>query len=238
LLREKKPDRVVAKLPGPCGNLVVKAQFADNYKPILRSLYGRAKGRKEWENHLVALACGIPVVRPLAYGELRTFGAVRECVIITQWELDVMSLKAWRGAAADQAGGEMACRIAAKLGELTAQMQHHGIYHNEISSNNVLIRTTANGPGLLMIDWKHARLKRRCPRNDLQNLLRTGSFLARSRRAAPAADSAKKAFLRAYFRAVANRPGSLEVLEKLKRTCPVARTLEWSSPDDGPALLS
>ena len=209
------PDRVVA----------VKALVFREFKVRLRSLYGRCRTRKEWENHLAALRGGLPTVGALALGELRTHGLVREAVILTEWRPDAVNLSEHRRRHR-AAGDAPMLRIAGDLGRITAAAQRAGIYHNEIRPDNLLIVPTEHGPQVLLIDWKHARIRRRTTARDVQNLLRTAALFARDIDFAPPVEAEKRAFLDAYLEEQADRPGATQPADRLKRECPdMARIL-------------
>jgi len=224
VLRRKRAERVVFRMAHPGGDAVVKAQLSVGHKPLVRSLYGRNKGRKEWENHLIALDAGLPIVQPLAYGELKKLGMVHESVVISEWRPGAITITEWRRGHADRAGDAAGQDIAAKLGRLVAAAQGHGIYHNEISFKNVLIENAGPDPQLVLIDWKHARIRRRTTQDDVKNVIKTGRYYTEFLAHAVAAEPEKRAFLRAYLDATADRPDRAEFLAGLRRACPAA---EW-----------
>ncbi|MFW6108126.1 MAG: lipopolysaccharide kinase InaA family protein [bacterium] len=219
-LRRKNIERVVFRLNRPPFDAVVKTQLSVGIKPMLRTVYGVSKGRKEWENHVRAHGLGLPVVTSLALGEKWQFGVVQEAVFISRARPDTLTIKEWRSRTADQAGGEVACDVARKLGKLVAVVQSHGIYHNEMQFRNVLIEDVDGDRSLLLIDWKHGRARRRNTSNDLENLLHTGRFYTRSLPFARPTESEKRAFLEGYLGVEPDRADRAEILARLCAACP------------------
>jgi len=219
---KQKPTRFVFSMKVGAARVGVKALVFDEFKVRLRSLFGRCRTRKEWENHLAALNSGIPTVRPIALAEFRKPILVHEALIITGWRENTVSITDWRRERADNAGDEAALRLAADIGRITAHSQQAGLYHNEIRPDNLLIETTDDGPQLLLIDWKHARIKPPTTENDLQNLVRTAQLFDRDVSYAPPTDSEKGSFLTAYVEASSDRPDRAELLAKLRQSCPNA----------------
>ncbi|MFO7898250.1 MAG: lipopolysaccharide kinase InaA family protein [Planctomycetota bacterium] len=219
-VRRNNIERLVFRLNRPPFAAAVKAQLSVGIKPMLRTLYGVSKGRKEWENHIRAHGLGLPVVTPLALGEQWEFGVVQEAVFISRWRPDTRTIQEWRCETADEAGGEVACDVARKLGQLVAAVQSHGIYHNEMHFRNVLIEDVDGGRSLLLIDWKHGRARGRITSNDLENLLHTGRFYTRRLPFARPTESEKRAFLAGYLGVEPDRPDRAEILAGLRAACP------------------
>lgn len=233
IVHTRDTERFLLRLRAPGGDAAVKVQLSEGYKPKLRSLYGRCKARKEWENHLVAAARGVPTVAPLALGEFRNPLLVHEAILITQWHDHVTTVLDWRRARADRAGDAEALDLAARIARITAQAQHCGIYHNEIHAGNVMIAGSNGAERLLLVDWKHARLKRRTAANDAQNLVRTAWFMDRSLGQladAPPTDAEKQAFLTAYLEATADRRDRADLLARLRAACPDASWIPEELP--------
>jgi len=219
-LFKDKATRIVFPMDTPLGRVCVKSLKFDEFEVRLRSLFGRCRTRKEWENHLAAISCGVPTVRPLALGEIRKPLLVHQAVIITEWRDNTVTLNEWRRAQSAASCDAAVLRVAANIGRITAITQNAGIYHNEIKPDNLLMENPDAEQRLLLIDWKHARIKPRTLNNDLQNLLRLGSFFDRSLAYAPPTDDEKRAFFSAYLQARSNRPDRAKLIAELKRSCP------------------
>ena len=226
LLGEKGAERFSFRMQAGSLEVAVKVQRSNRFKAKLRSLYGRCKARKEWENHLVASGLGVPTVRPVALGELRRPILVHEAAVITEWQAGARALVDWRRERADRAGGETEQNLAAGIGRLAATTQKSGLYHNEIHAGNLLVAGADAEPDLLLIDWKHARIKPRTTENDVENLVRTGWFLNRGLDFAPPTEDEKRAFLAAYLEATAGRPDRAELIASLRRACPDAAWID------------
>jgi len=219
-IRKKRDERFVFRIETPSQDVIVKSQVSIGYKPLARSMYNRSKGRKEWQNLLVAFDRGFPVARPIAFGELKRFMTVRESVVISEWLAKASTVRNWRRQRREDGEDDATLVLAAELGRLTARMQRIGVYHNELHDRNVLVEDAEEGPRMVIIDWKHARVKHRSTRNDLRNLLRTGSYYARQSPGGAATDAERRAFLKAYLEERADRPGRDKVVRRLRERCP------------------
>ena len=226
IVREKGDERFVFRMPVPGGEAAVKVQRSQRLQAKLRSLYGWCKARKEWEHHLAAFAAGLPTVRPLALGERWRHLVVQEAVVIVEWRQGAVTVSDWRKDHPGSEDGDTALGLAAALGRVAALAHAKGIFHNEMYVGNVLVENLGADPRLVVIDWKHARLKQRTAANDAENLVQIawgfdyGAFFA------PPTPTERRAFLRAYLEASADRPGRAEVLARLRRTCPDASWID------------
>jgi len=218
-LMKDKRTRIVFALDTPVGSVGVKALVFDEFEVRLRSLFGRCRTRKEWENHERALRAGVPTVERFAFGELRQRFLVREAVILTEWKDNAITVNEWRRAQAETGDKGTAERVAAEIGRITAVAQRAGLYHNEIMPDNLLVENPDTDLDVLLIDWKHAYIKARTIENDVQNLLRTGSLFARYMAYAPPTDAEKRAFLSAYLDASADGPDRTKLIGELERLC-------------------
>ena len=224
VLLKAKATRIVFPMETEWGKVSVKALTFDRFRVRLRSLYGRCRTRKEWENHLAARRCGLPTVVPLALGELRTFGVTLQAVILTQWRPAAFTVTEHRRRAPAAAEAPMP-RLAADIARVTATAQSFGIYHNEIRPDNLLLEPADDALRLLLIDWKHAHIRRRTTARDLQNLLRTKELFERDLLFAPPVEAETRAFLSTYFEATADRPDRAALAAQLADACPDAAWL-------------
>jgi len=225
-IRKMRDERFVFRMQTPSQDVIVKSQLSIGYKPLARSLYNRSKGRKEWQNLLVAFDRGFPVARPIAFGELKRWMAVRESVVISEWLANASTVRSWRQQKLEEGEDDATLEPAAELGRLTARMHRIGLYHNELHDRNVLVENAEEGPRIVIVDWKHARIKLQSTRNDLRNLLRTGSYYARQAPGGPATDAEKRAFLKAYLEERADRPGRGKLVNMLRERCPDAAWID------------
>jgi len=235
LLRKKGDQRFVFRLKAAGREAVVKVEISSRFKPRIRSLYGRCKARKEWENHLIAFQRGLPTVPPLALGEFRNPLLMHEAVVITTWREGAPAVSAWRRQEPGRPQSDTALEIAARLGRIAAQTHKAGVYHNEMFVGNVLVDESSGEPELLLIDWKHARIKRRSTENDVQNLVRTNWGFNYGMRDVPPSDRERAVFLAAYLEATADRTDRAELAAGLRQACPDADWLNDLFGPDGPA---
>ncbi len=217
---KSKPTRIVFAMETAAGMVGVKALLFDEFAVRLRSLFGRCRTRREWENHMIAVSHDVPTVRPLALAEFRRNALVHQAVIITEWREEALSLSDWRRARSENAGAAAALRLAADIGRMAALTQGIGLYHNEIMPGNLLVEDPDGEQHLLLIDWKHARVKPRTLANDVQNLLRLAKLFDRDLAYAPPTDSEKQAFLSAYIDALRDDSARAKLRAELKLSCP------------------
>lgn len=219
VLIKNKPARIVFVMETAAGKAGIKALLFDEFAVRLRSLFGRCRTRREWENHLTAVSCCVPTVRPLALAEFRRNALVQQAVIITEWRENAVPLSDWRRTRAENAGDSAALRLAADIGRMAALTHGTGLYHNEIMPSNLLVENPDGEQRLLLIDWKHARVKPHTLANDVQNLLRLGRLFDHNLAYTPPTDGEKQAFLSAYVDALPNDSDRVRLRAELKRLC-------------------
>jgi len=201
-------------------NIFIKALFFDRFNVRLRSLIGRCRTRKEWENHHIALSRGIPTIQPLALGELRKGLLVHEAVLLLEGRADLVNINQWRRINGGTRDDRSSIDLAHCLGRLTANTHQQGIYHNEIRPDNLLIDEALDCK-ILLIDWKHAYIRMHKVANNLENLIRTDSLFKRDMAFNPPSIKEKKAFLQGYLDGISSCPGVYEeMFYIMKRACP------------------
>jgi len=233
IIHSRNDERFVFRTQLAGHEVAIKVQLAPDYKPKLRSIYGRCKSRKEWEHHLVAVRHGFPTVAPLALGEFRNPLAVHEAIFITRWQHNITTLLDWRRARADRTGDADALWLATEFGRLAARTHQHGIYHEQMHGGNILIHESNGDRTLMAVDWTHARLRRHSVARDAQYLIRTDWFLQNgiySLAPAVPTDTEKRTFLDAYLRATPDPRTQARLLARLRSACPHSSWLPTEPP--------
>ncbi len=179
-------------------DVFIKALFFDRFNVRLRSLFGRCRTRKEWENHHIALSRGIPTIRPLRLGELKKGLLVHEAVLLLEGRVDLLNMNQWRRIKGRERDDGPSLELAYCLGRLTARTHLQGVYHNEIRPDNLLVDESLDGR-ILLVDWKHAYLRKHNVKNNVENLIRTDSLFERDMAFKPPSITEKKAFMQGYF---------------------------------------
>jgi hypothetical protein len=160
--------------------------------PPLRGLLrmpGRSKARRELAIAEALAARGVPVVVPLAAGERRRAGRLRECFLLAPLLPGARDLgQLWRdpGLTARERR-----TLAAALGALLRDAHAAGLAQDDLAPNNVLV--CGRGAELRLVDFERARLRWRL---GVRARRRSLAKLARSASRVPA--SQRLRFLRAY----------------------------------------
>ena len=127
----------------------VKRYSYPRWGPRLRqmfrgTLFGLSRARFEFDFLNEMRRRGVPAVRPIAFGEDRCLGFTRTTFLITEGEMDVMSLDAFAlrddGAALRHSMG-----MAGALGREIRRMHDAGVRHGGLYWRNILVCGNADG---------------------------------------------------------------------------------------------
>lgn len=115
-----------------------------HWQDDLKSVLLPSRAFTEWKllGHLLRL--GIPVPEPLAYGERRVWGVLRDSCLITEALDDALPLKAfvpatWGSPAKGQAFAEK-LGLWTSLGRKVAKLHEQGVYFRDLHDGNILCR--------------------------------------------------------------------------------------------------
>lgn len=130
----------------------------------LGQLFRASAARREFERANEALARGVPVARPVAWGERRVLGATKESVYVAAALADTQSVrqyvKAWWAEAGRRNAAEKRV-LARALGRFVGEIHQRGLCHPDLQLKNVLVRLAdqADGPppALFVVDLDEVR---------------------------------------------------------------------------------
>lgn len=121
----------------------------------LKANFLGTKARTEWRILNAARERGLPVVDPVAYGERRRAGFLRESVLLTRRVDASMTL---REALFSSEVPFPRRRVIRQLAEVISEMHDRGIHHRDLHPGNFLIhRDNAGTLGIAILDLHRAR---------------------------------------------------------------------------------
>lgn len=142
-------DTILVKLPGGDGSIYIKRYhypgWRRRFRGMLRGTFLKAsRARSEFRALSAMRRLGIQAVRPIAFGERRTFHFVKSCFLITEAVPDAMSLVTFIKTFADHVMTSHARRakveILTSLARQVRHMHEMGFVHRDLFWRNVLIR--------------------------------------------------------------------------------------------------
>ena len=120
---------------------------------VVKSVFTPTKAKKEWNNGLLLLEKQIATPEPIAVGEWRRLGAVKDCYIITRAIPDSVTVKERLITLRQSPEGNRSvskCLFLKKLISYVKSLHASGIYHGELHAENVLVGK--NGDDFYLID--------------------------------------------------------------------------------------
>jgi Lipopolysaccharide kinase (Kdo/WaaP) family len=163
--------RVVWRVPGLAGGLLVKrfaVRGAERWKYMLRP----SRARSEYRAMEAFTRLGLPVVRPIGFGERRAGPLLREAWFVGRLVPHARTLDQALAAAARAGDTAVVCHLARAALALTSEL--HGIpwLHRDLHAGNLLLDASGR---LLVTDlhsvWRVPRLTRRQRIGNLARLL-------------------------------------------------------------------
>jgi len=106
-----------------------------------------SKARREWAITNAAVERGLNTVIPVAYGERRRLGILRESYLLTVRLFDCVTLEEilFSEDGTLRAGAAARREIIVLLARLLRRMHDSGIYHRDLHPGNFLVETSASG---------------------------------------------------------------------------------------------
>ncbi len=145
---KEDPKSRVEKL-GRDHEAVVRKSYGNPAFSIWRTFWRLSRGAREFRNLSELSAAGIPVVRPLSWGETRTLSFVRTSFLVTEWLEAAPSLKTFLSSCSDPATRRVLVR---KYGELVRRVHLAGFLSLTPHPRNVLVRGGARSGDLCFCD--------------------------------------------------------------------------------------
>jgi tRNA A-37 threonylcarbamoyl transferase component Bud32 len=161
--------RVVWRVPGTAGGLLVKrfaVRGAERWKYLVRP----SRARSEYRAMEAFTRLGLPVVRPVGFGERRAGRLLSEAWFIGRLVPDARTLAEALDEAARAGDDARAARLAREAVAVAAELHAHPWLHRDLHAGNLLLDASGR---MLITDlhsvWRVPRLGRR---QRLENLAR------------------------------------------------------------------
>ncbi|MCG3133096.1 MAG: 3-deoxy-D-manno-octulosonic acid kinase [Planctomycetes bacterium] len=157
--------RAVFRVPMPGGGrVIVKRYRVSGAQDVVKYAVKDSRAKTEWDVGRALDAAGIPTSVPLAFGERRAGGVLRDAALVTREIPDALHLNAFvekhmlGGAAAEGDRAEADRRAALRgalydaLARLVRRMHDAGFVHNDFHGGNLLVNGPPDAPSLHVID--------------------------------------------------------------------------------------
>ncbi|MBW2039427.1 MAG: hypothetical protein JRI46_07520 [Deltaproteobacteria bacterium] len=202
---KESPVRTALIVSGPKGDLFLKRYKIRSLKEGLKYFFAPSKAQREWVMIHLAQRRGVPTSSPLAMGEERRGGILKEAFLITQ----AISPSKPLIELIHEGGQEAHILRAARL---IRRVHEAGLFHQDLHAGNILVQRDEGK--LYLIDLHRSKPLRRIPeRRRLWNL---AQFFYSVRGWLPSED--KKGFLQLYDEeGNIFKEGLMEVLGKIER---------------------
>lgn len=199
---KKSPARIIfgaAISDGPRRvPVVVKIYRHANPGEWLKANLCGSKARREWRITTAAAERGLPTVVPVAFGERRRAGILRESYLLTVRLFNCVTLEEalFSPDGTLRAGAPERRRLIAVLAALLRRMHDSGIYHRDLHPGNFLVESLPGGQGrIFLLDLHRASASPSLPlRHRIRSLAQFNMFASISL-AAPE----RLRFFNAYF---------------------------------------
>ncbi|RLB07550.1 MAG: hypothetical protein DRG50_02480 [Deltaproteobacteria bacterium] len=144
---KESPVRTALIIRGPKGDLFLKRYKIRGLKERLKYFFAPSKAHREWVMAHLALRRGIPIPLPLAMGEARRGGVLKEAFLITQAispSVPLIELV--------REGGEK--NYIFRAARLIKKVHESGLFHQDLHAGNILVQK--NEKNLYLIDLHRA----------------------------------------------------------------------------------
>jgi len=139
------------------GYVVVRLHRPADWSAAPKWCIRRSRARVEWDTLLRLQANGVPCPAPLAVGERRRFGVLREACLVMKYVKHEGGLQSFLN------GEKLSSRerrmLMESAGWLVRQMHDSGVEHRDLHGENIVVTRAPGGrPEVLLIDHHRARL--------------------------------------------------------------------------------
>jgi hypothetical protein len=170
----------------------VKTVYVKRYSVFswrrLGALFESSRALRSLSGATILAESGIPTARPLAAVESRSWGMLNRCFFLSEeieggkttgayWQQDLLMVRGKDGMHGRR-------RFMRGMGELFRDLHKHGIYHNDLKDENIVVRPDSNGAAerFYLVDLEGIRRYRRLNRrrqvkNLVQLNLSLGAYL-------------------------------------------------------------
>ena len=147
-----------APLHEPGATVIVKRYRPNHRWDIIRSVARQSPARRAFERAFALQQLEIPTARPIAAGERRALGFLRESFLILE---DVSNARTWRQLLAEDAASLLRRACLTQLAGMLARLHDAGLAHTDITLGNFLVRGGGRSRQLMAIDLDGIRPARR-----------------------------------------------------------------------------
>lgn len=155
-------NRAIYRVDLPAGSLYVKHHRSTGWRDFFRQLFRGSTSRREFDKATELRDRQVPTIQPVACGETRQHGFIREHVLVSAAISDATTLADELTALRQQGRGvRRPCLVAlaTSLAGLCAAAHRAGVYHNDLHAGNILVRRSAQGElELFIVDVPSVRL--------------------------------------------------------------------------------
>jgi tRNA A-37 threonylcarbamoyl transferase component Bud32 len=219
---KKGRRKVFASLKGAGGEVYIKVFYLTNLAHRLKHLFFKSKALKELTIGLTAEDRGISAVVPVAAGEKKDFGLLKECYLLVKKIEGALDLKDYllSGDVPQHRRG----RVIEALGSLAKKSHDAGILQADFALNNFLLGNPQDStPSLYLIDFERARLS-----SKLSERKRAWTLAKLNRAGGDFSLTDKVRFLRAYMGGTLGKETIHPWMEELERqTLQILRKDAW-----------
>ena len=137
-----EPYKKIQKYTKNNESFFIKQYAIKNGIDAVKSVFAPSKAKKEWNNGLLLLKKQIPTPEPVAVGERRRFGAIKDCYIITRAIPDSVTGKERLITLRQSPEGNRSVNKGLFLKKLISYVKSlhvSGLYHGELHAENVLV---------------------------------------------------------------------------------------------------
>ncbi|HOC57008.1 MAG TPA: lipopolysaccharide kinase InaA family protein [Verrucomicrobiota bacterium] len=171
-----------ARLPAPGGNVFIKRYLANPWQSFKR-LFRRSKAVRSFRIGAELQRLGIPTAPPVAAGERRVAGWLRDAWLVTE---EIPDARTWFECDRSLAQGTHRVPLFRALARCFAKLHDAGLSHSDANRNNLLIQFPAGPrPKLYLIDLdalvRRPWFTQRRAVKDLRRLLTRGPATTRER---------------------------------------------------------
>ena len=143
-------------------NFFLKRNHRRHWKDDAKSLFLPSRSFSEWKKLIRLQGLNLPVPTPLAYGERRNHGILKDSCLIVEVIASAQSLNfcfshKFASPANDKTFREKTALIN-QLARLIARLHHNGVYYRDLHGGNILCQDHSNEPAhLFFVDTEKAR---------------------------------------------------------------------------------
>jgi len=152
--------------------LIVKEYKAEDFLSSLRTMFRTSRAKRAWVNAHNLLLRGISTPLPVAFGERKRLGMLRESVLLTEKipgaKTSALFLKELSENFSDSKKIALFKRdFLIRLARLIRWMHQTGICHGDLKASNILVTLHKGSPFIFLVDMDGVRIRNTLKVNDV-----------------------------------------------------------------------